>query len=209
MDIPSIFTLKDKKEELLKLYGFGETKVTNILASIEKAKRLTTDKILISLCIDNIGSKVAKDISKMYSIFELIEEIQADSKKVEKVLLEIDGFGDTITNSIISYFLDTKNSSLVFDLVDLGVLIEKPQEEVVASEKLKGKNFVITGTLSVPRKELIQIITENGGKVQSAVSSTTDYLILNDVNSTSSKAVKARDLEKPIITEDQFRDILK
>lgn len=209
VDIPSIYLLKDNQEKLISLYRFGETRVQNILDSIEKSKIQTSDRFLTALCIDNIGSKVAKDIAKIYSIQELMELVQNNPKQLEEKLLSIKGFGEKIVFSIVDYFSNKNNIDMMIKLFELGVTIEDTEQEIVVSNKLTDKNFVITGTLSVPRKELVKIINENGGKVQSAVSSTTDYLILNDVNSKSSKAVKARDLEKPIITEEQFRDLLK
>ena len=123
-------------------------------------------------------------------------------------LSAIDGVGDVIAGTFVDYFADAEHRELFEKLLDE---VEIPQEEVTAdAEKFAGMNFVITGSVThfANRSEVKEEIEKRGGKVTGSVTSKTNYLINNDVNSTSSKNRKARELGIPIISEDEFLEMM-
>lgn len=198
-ELADLFHLDQYKEEITKMEGFGEKSFKNLMASIEKARKVTLPKFIYSLGIPNIGLSNAKLICKEFEYD--IEKIQhADFES----LVGIPGIGDVIADVFVSYFKNEFNQKNVADLLK-EVQLELP--EVGSGElKLNGKTFVITGSVErfANRNEVKEVIEQNGGKVTGSVSAKTDYLINNDNMSNSSKNKKAKELNIPIITEEEF-----
>ena len=124
--------------------------------------------------------------------------------------LKMNDCGESLKNSLIQYFNNEENNKLVFELSNLLSFIEKnPKENNNVS--LEGKTFVITGKVHIykNRNEIKDIIESLGGKVSGSVSSKTDYLINNDINSNSGKNKTAKELNIPIISEEQFVELIK
>ena len=199
-----IYYLDKYKEEIINMQGFGEKSYNNLITSIEKSKLVNLPNFIYSLGIEHIGLNTAKLLCKHFNYdFDKIKNVTIDD------LIEIDGFGEIMANSVISYFNNKNNLSLVNNLIKIikfnAVTIEENN-----NSSIKGKTFVITGDLQKfkNRKELQQKIEDLGGKVSSSVSKNTDYLINNDKNSTSFKNKKAQDLNIPIINEEDFLKLL-
>lgn len=203
-ELADIFHLNRFEEEIKSMEGFGEKSYKNLIDSINRARNTTCTKVLYSLGISNIGLSNARLICK---------EFQNDMEKVmgatKEILLTIPGIGEVIADTFIEFFQKESNIASIQDLLK-EVNIEK-EEISEGAQIFLGKTFVITGSVEqfASRNEVKAVIEEKGGKVASAVSSKTDYLINNDNLSTSSKNRKAKELGIPIITEDEFILMLK
>lgn len=203
-DFKDIFTLKDHFTELVKLDGFGEKSVKKLLDSIEKSKNTTLDRFIYSLSIPLIGRTASKTITKF---FEGDFEVFYKSLTNPFDWTTLDDFGETMNESIIKYAID--NGDMVKNLAKY-FTFEKPQT-VTTSNSLSGKTFCITGSLNhfANRDEAKEKIESLGGKVSGSVSTKTDYLVNNDINSTSGKNKKALELGIRIISEDELIEMLK
>jgi len=203
-ELYDLYTLKEHKEEIVEMEGFGEKSFSNLVDAIEQSKKATLPKFLYGLGIANVGLSNAKLICRHFGDdLDAIRTAQAEDFTV------IDGIGPIIGESVSQYFLLENNRQTVDGLLEY-VEIQK-QEEPDTEKKLEGKTFVITGSLNhyENRKQLQEQIEALGGKATGSVTKKTDYLINNDRNSSSSKNKKARELEIPILTEEEFMDMIK
>ena len=194
-----IFHLSDFKDEIIEMDGFGEKSYANLMQSIEKARKTTLPRLIYSLGIPNIGVANAKLLCRH---FEYDLKRLRDSSGEE--LAEIEGLGEVIAAAVTGYFSNKENSRNLDRLCE-ELEIEQPQPEE-NDQLFSGKTFVITGSVDhfANRNELKAYIEARGGKVTGSVSKKTDYLINNDTASMSSKNKKARELEIPILSEEEF-----
>lgn len=198
-----LFTLDNYREEIISMEGFGEKSYENLIAATKKASVTTPARLLYALGISGIGVANAKVIAKAAGQnWEKIMNLTEDE------LLAIDGIGDVMAKAVVSFFADEENREMLSKLLE-----EISFEEVEVSTEvatLEGKIFVITGSLNHfdNRNQLKEEIEKRGGKVTGSVSSKTDYLINNDKMSASSKNKKAKELEIPIISEEDFLDMI-
>lgn len=193
-----IYCLSEHKEEMYKLDGFGKKSVDKLLESIEKSRNTTLDRLIYGLCIPLIGKTASKEIAKFFNYD--YEKFRTDG--IVTHYSQIDGFGDNMNQSLHEYL--RKNHMMISTLADEFFFEMKGENN--NNVDLSNKTFVITGSLShyKNRDELVNIIEQFGGKVSGSVSSKTNYLINNDVTSTSGKNKKAHDLGIPIISENEF-----
>ena len=198
-----IFKLDRYKDEIVNMDGFGKRSYEKLMAALEEAKHTNVARFLYSLGINGIGSANAKMIAKYFD--NDIDKIITAGKDD---LLEIEGIGEVLANSIVDFFKDSKNIENVKSLRE--VLIFEA-EESAGSDSFAGKVFVITGSLEhfTNRNELKELIEKNGGKVSGSVSSKTNFLINNDTASNSSKNKKAKELGVEIISEEDFLKLLE
>ena len=198
-----IFKLDRYKDEIVNMDGFGKRSYEKLMAALEEAKHTNVARFLYSLGINGIGSANAKMIAKYFD--NDIDKIITAGKDE---LLEIEGIGEVLANSIVDFFKDSKNIENVKSLRE--VLIFEV-EESAGSDSFAGKVFVITGSLEhfTNRNELKELIEKNGGKVSGSVSSKTNFLINNDTASNSSKNKKAKELGVEIISEEDFLKLLE
>ncbi len=198
-----LFHLDRYEEEITQMEGFGEKSYKNLQASIEKARNTTLPKFIYGLGIAGIGLANAKVICKQYKYN--LEDMMAAN---EEEICAIDGIGPVLANAFVTYFADEKHREEVNHLLQE---VQIAVEEVNASEQIfEGLTFVITGSVEhfANRNEVKDVIESKGGKVAGSVSAKTHYLINNDVNSTSSKNKKARELGIPILSEEDFLKLL-
>ena len=191
-----MFDLHLHKAEWIKKPGFGEKSVTKIIESISESRYCTLDKFISAIGIPLVGQTIAREIVKYYSTWDdFINAIGGDWS-------EFEGFGPEISNSINEY--DYTEAKKIEKILQIQYINEEPAK--IIESPIKGKTFVITGKLNhfSNREALKTNIEVFGGKVAGSISSKTDYLINNDINSTSSKNIKAKQLNIPIITEDQY-----
>lgn len=201
-----LYTLKHKKhfiEDWKSENGYGEKSVNKILDAIEKSKNTTLDKFIYSLSIPMIGKSKSKTISNYFNgewdkFFDMAIINKFDFS-------ELDDFGYVASDSIKNYLANNKIA-----ILNLASHMNFKTGSNSKSNVLKGQTFVITGSLSTykNRDELKNIIENNGGKVAGSVSSKTSYLINNDVSSTSGKNKKALELNVPIISEEEFNNMI-
>lgn len=194
-----IFHLDRYKSEIVEMEGFGERSYKKLMDGIEKARDVELPNLIYSLGIANIGLANAKVICKYYQY-----DINAMRHTTVEELSEIDGIGEVIAKAFVDYFSDEKNSVMFDNLFkEVRIIREEIDEE---GQTLEGQTFVITGSLNHfgSRNELKDLIEKKGGKVAGSVSSKTVCLINNDAASNSSKNKKAKELDVPILTEEQF-----
>jgi len=194
-----IYKLDPYKEEICKMEGFGAKSYENLHDSIEKSRNTSLVRLIYGLGILNVGLSNAKVLCRHFD-----HDLERIMNASEDELSAIDGIGEVIAGSIVSYFADENNRRVVSDLVEQ-LHIEKPEESANA-DALSGMTFVITGSLNnySSRNELKDIIEQMGGKVAGSVSGNTTCLINNDIASNSSKNKKAKELNVPILSEEDF-----
>ena len=200
--IKDIYYLSDHENEMKSIEGFGKKSVEKLLLSINKSRNTSLEIFVYSLSIPLIGKSASKDISKLCedNFDNLIGLIKSSPEK----LLTIDGFGVVTMNSMAKWWYE--NSLWVYELSKEFTFEKSKSVSNETSNILDGKTFVVTGSVNhyKNRDELKADIVAYGGTVVGSVSSKTSYLINNDINSTSSKNQKAKYLNIPIISEEQF-----
>ena len=202
-EFADLFHLDRYEEEIKEMEGFGEKSFNNLKASVEKARETTLPQVLYGLGIANVGLSNAKVICKEFKN-DLDAMLHADAEQ----LSEISGIGAVIAGTFTAYF---QNPAHVGQLKNLLGELKIHAEEGEAKEQIFGDvNFVITGSVThfANRKEVKELIESLGGKVTGSVTSKTNYLINNDITSTSSKNKKANELGIPIISEEMFLEML-
>ena len=203
-DLTDLFHLDRYAEEIKNMDGFGEKSYENLQNSVDNARTTTLPRLVYSLGIPNIGIANAKVICRA-----LGNDPERVMNATAEELDEIPGVGDVIAKVYVDYFADEEHRDVFRRLLE-EVHIPK-EEETADSQKFAGVNFVITGSVEhfANRAEVKEEIEKRGGKVTGSVTSKTNYLINNDVNSASSKNRKARELGIPIISEEEFLKMLE
>jgi DNA ligase (NAD+) len=199
-----IFHLDRFADEIKSMEGFGEKSYENLQKSISLAKETTLPRLIYALGIANIGLANAKVICKEFKY-----DVDKMMQLTEEDLNHISGIGPVIAKAYVEYFAKEANKQEVQRLLEELTI---PEEVVNTDAQIfDGKVFVITGSVEhfANRNEVKDVIEAKGGKVTGSVTSKTDYLINNDVNSTSSKNKKAKELGIPIITEAEFLQMLE
>ena len=194
-----IFRLNRFEEEITQMEGFGEKSFQNLVDALEQAKNTTLPRYLYAIGIAGIGVANAKVLCKAFN-----NDFEKIKSATREEFAEIDGIGEVLADGIVSYFSDEKKAQNALELYDQ-LHIEKPEQN--DNEQIfAGMTFVITGNVYhyANRNEVKEVIEQRGGKVAGSVSSKTNYLINNDVTSTSGKNKKAKELGIPIISEDDF-----
>ena len=198
-----LFHLDKYHDEIVQLDGFGEKSYQRLMASVQKARKITLAKLIYSLGILNIGFSNARLLCRHYK-----NDLQALMSASTEELTAIDGIGPVIAGSFTDYFADEHHKKELEDLLDE---VEIEQENFEAEDRIfDGKIFVITGSLEhfKNRNALKELLEEKGAKVAGSVSSKTSYLINNDAASASSKNKKARELGVSVITEEELMALM-
>lgn len=198
-----LFRMEGSRERIVSMDGFGEKSFENLLAAAQKASHTTPDRLLYALGIPNIGVANARQICRACG--NKWEDIAG---LTEEELTGIEGIGDVMAKAYVAFFENEDNRRIVEDLLSVLTLDESFEK---SGDLLAGKTFVITGSLAhfENRDAAKAKIEELGGKTAGSVSSKTDYLINNDITSASSKNKKAKELGIPIITEEDFLEMIK
>lgn len=196
-DITDFYYLKDKKEELKELEGFGEKSINNILFNIEASKQNSLARLLFALGIRYVGKKGAKILASYYKNMDNLLNTTYEE------LVKIDNIGEIIGKSVYNYITDTDNINRINKLKELNVNMNYIGKEVEENTLFTDKTFVLTGSLSsLTREEASNLIEEKGGKTTSSVTSKTDYVVAGE--NAGSKYDKAVKLGIPILTEEEF-----
>lgn len=222
-NVLDIFKLK--MSDIEGLEGFGEKSAENLINAIEISKNISLHKFIYSLGIRQVGETTAKDIAKKFGSFEnfksAVENISKNRNKVEiedlKEEFGVVGIGEKSLESLMDYFESDINQKFLKEILKI-VKITNPQNIDKGGDKLKksaslltNKVFVITGALSKPREDFIEIVENMAGKVASSVSKKTDYLLLGESEDgkISTKERTARELGVKIINEKEFDKLVK
>ena len=201
-DFTDIFDLDRYEAEIKTMEGFGEKSYENLRKRIENARKTTLPRLIYSLGIPNIGISNAKMICRA-----LGEDPKRVIRATEEELSAISGVGGVIAGTFVEYFKDTAHVDVFDRLLKEVELTKETSEE---DQKFAGVNFVITGSVEhfVNRAQAKEEIEKRGGKVTGSVTSKTNYLINNDTGSGTAKNKKARELGIPIISEEDFLQMM-
>ena len=199
--IMDIYNLKDHKEELIELEGFGNKSVDNLLLAIEDSKQNSLERLLFALGIEQVGEKTAKVLAKKYETMDNLMNASFEE------LQQITDIGEIIAKSIYDYFQDEKNKQLIDDLKSIHMNMNYLGEKAKTHSEFTGKTFVITGTLNnYTRDEIKNLIESFDGKTSGSVSKKTDVVIVG--SDPGSKYDKAVSLGITIWNEEEFIDHL-
>ena len=198
-DAADLYLLESNRESLMKIERMGEKSVDNLLKAIEISKSRPLDKLLFALGIRMIGQRASRLLSEVFGDIDSLIEASYEE------LILIDEIGEKMAESIISFFRQDQNLSLIEKLKSLGVNMVMEKKHIIENERFKGKTFVLTGALSdFTRSKAKEIIESFGGKVSGSVSKKTDYVLAGEA--AGSKLDKAKDIGITIIDEKQFKE---
>lgn len=197
--ISDIYKLHEHADDLKQMDRFGDKSITNMLDGIEKSKQMPFEKVLFGLGIRYIGETVAK---KLAIHFKSIDGLMAAT---QEELVTADEIGERIAQSLVDYFADEKHREEIEKLKALGLqFVVEIKEVKLASEKLAGQSFIISGVFEkFSRDELKDLIEQNGGKILSSISAKLNYLVAGD-NMGPAKLEKAQKLNIPIISDEEL-----
>ena len=209
-ELSDVFKLKNHREKIVSLEGFGEKSYNNLIESIDKARETTAVRVLYSLGIANIGLATAKLVCRFFD-----NDIERIIKAKPEELTKIDGVGEVMAGVFADYFNKDENHRTLEHLL-LEVHIENAEANAndegssEGSNTISGLTFVVTGDVEKfkNRRELSDFIESKGGKVTGSVTGKTDYLINNDLTSNSGKNKKAKELGIKIISENEFLELV-
>ncbi len=187
------------KETLMSLERVGEKLAENLISSIERSKGTTFAKFIYALGIRHVGEFVARLLAEHFKDLDHLK------KATKEELLSIEGIGPEIADSIVAFFSEEKNLETIEKLLEAGVHFIDETEE--ASDAIKGKSFVFTGTLSKPREYYKELVEKKGGIVRNSVSKKLDYLVVGE--NPGSKLRKAREFNIKIIDEKELLRLLE
>ena len=200
-NLADIYSLKNHEKDLVRLEGYGDKSVTNLLEAIENSKQNSLERLLFGLGIPHVGAKTAKIIAQKFETMDNLENATFED------LTAIPDVGDIIAKSIVDYLSDDHNKAIIEELKDLGINMKYLGEKVEEKEEFSGKTFVLTGSLEIfTREEAESRIESLGGKTSSSVSKKTSAVIVGA--NPGSKYDKARELGIPIWTEQEFEEKL-
>ena len=196
--IPELYALTH--EQLVSLNRFGAKKAQNLLDALEKSKTRPLGAFLFALGIPNVGFKTAKDLAKRFGTLEAVRKVTREE------LLAISDVGEIVAESILKFFSDASIADQIDTLLSYGVAPQSEQAANTASP-ISGKTIVVTGTLpTLGRREAEALIEQNGGKAAGSVSKKTDYVLYGE--SAGSKLDKAKELNIPLLTEEEFLKLI-
>lgn len=184
-----------------KTLSFKEKTTINILKGLEQSKSVPFERVLYALGIRFVGEVTAKKLARRFKTIDAI----ANATKEE--LVEVEDVGERVAESIIQYFNNTENLEMVMRLKAAGLRFEMGEESRAASDRLAGMSIIVSGVFSVPRDEIKLIIEQNGGKNVSSISKNTTYVLAGDKMGPE-KRKKAEALGIPIISEEEFMEML-
>ncbi len=195
--IPDLYDLGP--QDYMGLQGFGERRINNLMAAIERSKDCTLGAFIFAIGIPNVGAKTAKDLARRFGTIEALRGATVEQ------LTEVPDVGEIVARSIVEFFADPSIATQVDRLLAHGV---KPRpEEVQQDSPISGKTIVVTGTLEkLDRRQAEALIESLGGKAAGSVSKKTDYVLAGE--SAGSKLTKARELGVRVLNEQEFFELI-
>jgi DNA ligase (NAD+) len=195
-DVADIYSIT--KDDLLKLEGFGNKKAENLISAIDASRWQTFSRVIIALGIRGVGEVMANDLARHFMDLDELSKAQLHD------LRQIAGIGQNIAESILDWFTNAANQTVLKKLCNAGVWPKRQSiNENALPQTLAGKTFVVTGTLAgFSREKVKEFIQSHGGKVTDSVSRRTDYLVVGE--DPGSKVDKAKELGVKLLSEDQL-----
>lgn len=202
--IQDLYHLHEVKEKLLTLDKFGERKVEKLLNGLEESKKASLKNVLYGLCIRYVGEGGAERIANHFENMDVIMERSKDPLAFHNELKEIEDVGEGTSFSVMSFFTNDHNRSMIQALKSEGFLMATEKKRIIQESPFSGKTFVITGALSKGQKKVKEHLESLGATVASSVTKKTDFLILGEGKNGSSKHKKALELGTKIISEEEL-----
>lgn len=200
-DVSDLYKLK--VEDLIQLERIGEKSAQNIINGIENSKNIPFERVLFALGIRFVGETVAKKLAKELS------DIKKISSAIYEELISIEEIGEKIAKSILLYFQNPSNITLVTKLSEFGIKMYRVENSTVKSQKLEGKSIVISGVFEkYSREQYKEMIEQHGGKNISSISAKTSFILAGE-NMGPAKKEKAEKLGIPLINEEEFLSLLQ
>ncbi len=202
-----VYRLKDRREAMLTLERLGEKSIDNLLAGIEASKKQPLWRLLTALNLRHVGTRTAQQLAERFGTMEIL------AAQTEEQLSQVDEVGPVIAKSVAAFFASDFGKQIIAELTQLGLNMgDAAAAAAVAAERaagrLVGKTLVVTGTLTrFKRDEIAELIQKHGGRSSSSVSKKTDYVVAG--TDAGSKLTKAQDLGVPVISEDQFLELIE
>ena len=201
-NIVDIYNLKDHKQDLIRLEGFGDKSVNNLLEAIENSKQNSLEKLIFALGIPHVGAKTAKILAQRYNTLDNL------INTTEEELTNIPDIGGIIAKSVVDYLSKEENIEILNKLKELNVNMTYLGKKIEENAEFSGKTFVLTGSLELfTRDEAKDIIESLGGKTVDSVSKKTSVVIVG--TAPGSKYTKAQELGITIWTEEEFKEKIK
>ena len=199
-DFSDLYHLSDHAGEIVTLEGFGEKSCANLMAAIEKSRKVDPVHLIFALCIPNIGADAGKKLIAALGTKGFLARIES-----REGFEDVDGIGVERSNALLNWFADEGNRAL-FERLMRELQVNEVAPKVISDGSCKGLTFVITGDVHTfkNRDDFKAYVERQGGKVAGSVSGKTAYLVSNDGESGSSKAKKAKELGVPVLSEDAF-----
>ena len=199
-DFSDLYHLSDHAGEIVTLEGFGEKSCANLMAAIEKSRKVDPVHLIFALCIPNIGADAGKKLIAALGTKGFLARIES-----REGFEDVDGIGVERSNALLNWFADEGNRAL-FERLMRELQVNEVAPKVISDGACKGLTFVITGDVHTfkNRDDFKAYVERQGGKVAGSVSGKTAYLVSNDGESGSSKAKKAKELGVPVLSEDAF-----
>ena len=202
-DVSDIYLLKNYENDLLLLDGYGKQKISNLLKAIEKSKENKLEQLIFGLGIPFVGAKASRTLTKYYHSIDELKEAKYDD------LMNIFDIGPVMAQSITDYFNNPRHLKIIDKLKAYGLDL-KQTIETNTFQPLKDMTIVVTGTLSTySRNEINDLIESLGGKAASSVSNKTSFVLVGEISTAGNKLNKAKELGIKIITEEEFKDLIK
>lgn len=211
-NILDIYQLSDKKEDILHLERFGEKSYQRLIKGVEQSKSKEFRNLLYGLHIENVGRSATRDLAIEFESLTAMIDASKDPASFKERLLAINSFGEVLSSNVVDFFAIQENIDTMNELIQLGLPTTiDVAATVVADSAIKDLTFVITGKVNhyANRKELKAHIEDLGGKVTGSISKNTDYLINNDTESQTSKNKQAIKQNVPIISEQEFLELIE
>ena len=201
-DYADLYTLK--KEDVLPLERMADKSADNLIQGIAASVKIPFERVLFALGIRYVGETVAKKLARTYKNITALMEASTEE------LTQVDEIGERIAESVVRFFANATNREIVGRLQSYGLQMSLTEDQLSnQTDTLQGQRFVVSGVFEkVSRTELKKLIEDNGGKVASSISSKTDYVVAG-ANMGPSKKTKAEILGVPIISEDDFLQMLE
>jgi DNA ligase (NAD+) len=198
-DLPSIYKLKERREELVNLDRMGDLSVDNLLAGIEASKTRPLDRFLFGLGIRFVGDRGAHDLAMFFGTLEAIRRATYDD------LLKVPDIGPRTASEVAEWLEEEENQSIIDELLRLGVSPSEPERP--ESDLFSGQVFVFTGALEkFTREDAESLVLKMGGKAAGSVSKKTSFVVAGP--GAGSKLTKAQELNVPVLTEEEFLEKL-
>lgn len=191
----------EEKDKDTRIISFREKTVNNILVGITESKQVPFERVLYAIGIRYVGETTAKKLARFFQNIDTLCVASIED------LLQVDDVGEKVAVSIQQFFNDSNNLEIILELKKAGLQFSQNREEATISTLLSGKTIVVSGIFTIPRDDLKRMIEAHGGKNSSSISSKTTYLLAGE-NTGPEKRKKAEKLNIPIISEEDFRQII-